>query len=295
MNTAIICHFPVPAIPRSWRGPLDSFLSQYIKPGLHRVRASRHGQDGSLKGLHRPTLWWFAPTEVRPSDLSPVWAVQQTILHSDPPTNISFAEWARLLPVEHNVVRQYRMDLLNRAGFHTAHTFDVAAHRTRHFCSLGNRMREACLIELHSLNVVWLPKPGWRYWGAHAQVKAHFANLMRSYVPDAWQDFIDRVAGEADQFKQPDPSFEYFYTEADWTKTDRQFSILRSSTTIRTPQVKQIVSLLARSGLTQVTEPQLRDLLEQGKASGQFNTTQDVMLVVHFYRKRLGDDGVIGY
>jgi hypothetical protein len=105
-----------------------------------------------------------------------------------------------------------------------------------------------------------------------------------------------RVGAKADQFEQPDPSFEYSYTEADWTtRTDRQFRILRSSTTIRTPQVRQIVSLVARSGLTQVTETQLRDLLEQGKTSGEFNTTQDVMLVFNFYRKHLRDDGVLGY
>lgn len=304
------CHFPVPAIPRSWRGPLDNFLGQYIEPRLpprSRIEAwSRWVVEGAASAnvmvvrahgaLTRADTTSVEGLEVRPSDLSPVWAVQQTILHSDPPTDISFAEWARSLPVEHNAVRQRRMDLLNRAGFHTAHLFDVGAHRTRDFRSLGNRMREACLIELHPLNVVWVPKPRWQYWGAQTQVKAHFANLMRSYVPDSWQDFIDRVGGEADQFKQPDPTFEYFYTEADWsTRKNRQFSILRSTTTIPTRQVRQIVSLVARSGLTQVTETQLRDLLEQGKARGEFNTTQDVMLVFNFYRKCLTDDGVLSY
>jgi hypothetical protein len=305
----VICHFPIPAVPRSWRGPLDSFLSQFIKPRLatrSRIEAwSRWVVKGATSGgvvvvrahgaLARAETTHVDGIEVRPSDLSPVWAVQQTMLHSDPPTEISFAEWARSLPVEHNVVRQCRMDLLNRAGFHTAHMFDVAAYRTRSSRSLGNRMRDACLIELHPLNVFWVPKPRWQHWGAHTQVKAHFADLMRTYVPDAWQDFIDRIGAKTEQFEQPDPSFEYVYTEEDWTtRADRQFSILRSSTTIRTPQVRQMVSLVDRSGLTQITETQLREVLEQGKASGQFDTTQDVMLVFNFYRKRLKDDGVLG-
>jgi hypothetical protein len=57
--------------------------------------------------------------------------------------------------------------------------------------------------------------------------------------------------------------------------------------------VRQIVSLLGRSGLTQITETQLRHVLERGKVSGQFVTKQDVMLVFNFYRKRLKDDGVL--
>ena len=251
------------------------------------VRA--HGALARAKTTHVDGL------EVRPCDLSPVWAVQQTILHSDPPTDISFTEWARSLPLEHNVVRQRRMDLLNRAGFHTAHMFDVAAHRTCGSRSSADRMRDACLIELHPLNVFWIPKPRWQHWGAHATVKAHFADLMKSYVPDAWQDFIDSIGARAERFEQPDPSFEYFYREEDWsTKADKQFSIPRTSTTIRTPQVRQIVSLLGQSGLTQFTETQLRDVLEQGKASGRLITKQDVMLVFNFYRRRLRDDGVLG-
>jgi hypothetical protein len=187
------------------------------------------------------------------------------------------------------------MDLLNRAGFHMAHIFDVAAHRTRGLRSSADRIRDACLIELHPLNVFWIPKPRWQCWGAHATVKAHFADLMKTYVPDAWQDFIDRIGTSAEQFEQPDPSFEYSYNEDDWsTRTDRQFSILRASTTIRTPQVSQIVALLGRSGLPHVTETQLRDVLERGKSAGEFVTTQDVMLVFNFYRKLLVDDGVIG-
>jgi len=224
-----------------------------------------------------------------------VWALQQTILHSDPPADINFAEWGRSLPVEHNVVRQCRMDLLNRAGFHTAHMFDVGAHRSRGSLSSAGRMRDACLIELHPLNVFWIPKPRWHYWGAHATVKAYFAEFMKSYVPDAWQDFIDRIGAKAEQFPQPDPSFEYCYKVEEWsTRANRQVSILRTSTTIRTPQVRQIVSLLGRSGLTHCTETQLRAVLEHAKASGQFVTTQDVMLVFNFYRKRLRDDGVLG-
>jgi hypothetical protein len=225
-----------------------------------------------------------------------VWAVQQEILHSDPPSDISFAEWARSLPVEHNEVRQRRMDLLNRAGFHTAHMFDVAAHRTSGSPSSARRMRDACLIELHPLNVFWIPKPRWRHWGAHPMVKAHFVGLMKTYVPDAWQNFVDRMGAGAEHFVQPDHTFEYLYEEEDWhsTRAERQFSILRASTTIPTPQVRQIVSLLDRSGLTEVTETQLRSVLEQGKASGQFVTTQDVMVVFNFYLKRLRNDGVLG-
>jgi hypothetical protein len=155
-------------------------------------------------------------------------------------------------------------------------------------------MRDACLIELHPLNVFWIPKPRWQHWGANPTVKAHFADLMRSYVPDAWQSFVNRMGAGAEQFVQPDPTFEYFYDEGDWSsRAERQFSILRASTTIPTPQIRQIVSLLNRSGLTEVTETQLRGLLERGKASGQFVTTQDVMVVFNFYLKRLRNDGVL--
>jgi hypothetical protein len=118
---------------------------------------------------------------------------------------------------------------------------------------------------------------------------------MKSYVPDAWQDFIDRIGVSGAQFEQPDPSFEYSYREEDWsTRAEHQFHILRANTTIRTPQVRQIVALLGRFGLIRISETKLRNLLEQGKASGQFITTQDVMLVFNFYRKRLKDDGVLG-
>lgn len=234
--------------------------------------------------------------EVRPSDLSPVWAVQQAILHGDPPEGVSFAEWARSLPLEHNVTRQARMDLLNRAGFHTAHMFDVAAYRARACVGSATRMRDACLLELHPLNVFWIPKPRWQYWGAHQAVKAHFADLMRSYVADAWVDFIGKIGEGVADFPQPDPTFEYSYGEGDWSaRADREFTVRRASTTIRTRQVAQIVSLIGRSGLNKFTESQLRAVLEQGKADGEFNTIQDVMLVFNFYRKQLRDDGVLDY
>jgi hypothetical protein len=151
----VICHFPVPAVPRSWCGPLDSFLTQFIKPRLAppgRIEAwCRWIVEGAASAdtvvvrahgaLARAETTRVDGIEVRPCDLSPVWAVQQTILHADPPTNISFAKWAGSLPVEHNIVRRCRMDLLNRAGFHTAHMFDVAAHRTRGPSSSADRMR----------------------------------------------------------------------------------------------------------------------------------------------------------
>jgi hypothetical protein len=119
---------------------------------------------------------------------------------------------------------------------------------------------------------------------------------MRSYVADAWVDFIGKIGEGVADFPQPDPTFEYSYGEGDWSaRADREFTVRRASTTIRTRQVAQIVSLIGRSGLNKFTESQLRAVLEQGKADGEFNTIQDVMLVFNFYRKQLRDDGVLDY
>jgi len=228
--------------------------------------------------------------EVRPSDLAPVWALQQMMLHSDPPTMVSFAEWARSLPLEHNVVRQSQMDLLNRAGLHTAHFVDVAPQRRTKLLH-ADVLRHACLVELHPANVFWLPKARWQYWGADTRVKAHFAELMKRHVPRAWKDLMERAA--VDDLPSADPDFEYFYSEQDWFRRTHNFRLLRSETTIRTPQVRQIVFLLNRSTLTQFSDAQVREILEQGKADGEFRTKQDVMLVFNYYRKRLKGDGVL--
>lgn len=187
------------------------------------------------------------------------------------------------------------MDLLNRAGFHTAHLFHVAAHRKTSGLPNSTNLRDACLLEVHPLNVFWIPIARWQYWGAHLAVKAHFADLMKTYVPHAWLDFIGTIGVGTEQFCPLDPKFEYSYTEEDWNTKNRRFTVLRASTNIQTPQVRKIVSLIGQSGLKLFTEADLRRLLQQGKSNGEFDTKQDVMRVFNYYRKKLRDDGVLDY
>jgi hypothetical protein len=221
-----ICSFPLPAVPGSWHGPIESFLTQFIKPRLPAperleswcrwitagIATSRVVVVRAHGPLKRGTTTVIDGLKVRASDLSPVWAVQQQILHGDPPTEISFAEWALSLPLEHNTVRQRRLDLLNHACFHMAHMFDVGANRLPSPNSaLG--MREACLLELHPSNVFWLPKPQWQHWGASPQVKPHYAALMKHYVPGAWSTFVGMINADTSQLPPLDRKFDYSYHE----------------------------------------------------------------------------------
>jgi hypothetical protein len=200
------------------------------------------------------------------------------------------------LPLEHNDVRQRKLDLLNTAGFHAAHLFDVAAHRnTSPLSAEPDVLRSACLLELHPLNVMWVPKPRWAYWGASVQVKSHFARLFEARVPALWGDFVRSIGSSTTPLAKPDPNFRYFYTEDEWRTSTRLYEVLRLSTALRAPQARVIVALLARSGAKRLSETEIRHLLENGRASGEFSTTQDVMRVFHYYRKPLKIDGMLQY
>jgi hypothetical protein len=305
-----ICRIPIPAVPLSWSGPLKTFLSTIIEPKLpsserltawstwivEGVKSSdvvivrRHGDLS--RGVQRNVQG----LRILPSDLSPVWAVQQAILHSDPPTGITFSEWLHSLPLAHNDVRKRKLDLLNVAGFHTAHLVDVAAYRNSSpIADHPDALRRASIVELHPLNVLWVPKPRWAYWGDSVQLKAHFAHVLKQRTPALWDNFQRLVGNAATLLPEPDHDFQYFYSEDEWRTVNLVYRVVRPSTTLRTPQLRQIVALLAKSASNQLTEIEVRQLLENGRISGEFTTTQDVMRVFLFYRKKLKVDGVLDY
>ncbi|MGD1097003.1 MAG: hypothetical protein ABSB35_34065 [Bryobacteraceae bacterium] len=278
-------HLPSPERLTAW--------SKWIVEGVEStdvVIVRRHG------GLSRGILCDIQGLRVLPSDLSPVWAVQQAILHSDPPTDTAFGKWVLSLPLEHNAVRKRKLDLLNVAGFHTAHLIDVAAHRNAMLTAKRpDVLRSVSVVELHPMNVLWVPKPRWSYWGASVQLKAHFAGVLKRRVPDLWDNFIRSVGGAAALLPKPDPDFQYFYTDDDWGTNNAVYHVLRSSTVLQTPQIRQIVALLAKCGSEHLTEAEVRRLLENGKVSGEFPTTQDAMKVFLYYRRRMKLDGVLTY
>jgi hypothetical protein len=287
---AFIARFIEPKLPSTERlTAWSTWIIECVK-ATDVVVVRRHGR------LLRGVPYGIQGLRVLPSDLSPVWALQQAILHSDPPTDMPFDEWVSSLPLEHNTVRRRKLDLLNVAGFHAAHLIDVAAHRNASsLVAEADLLRSACLVELHPLNVMWVPKPRWAYWGASVQVKAHYARLSKERVPALWGDFVRSIGAAATLLPEPDPSFRYFYTEDEWRTNTRIYEVLRPTTALRAPQARAIVALLARSGSKRLTEAGIRHLLENGKVSGEFSTTQDVMKVFHYYRKPLKIDGMLKY
>jgi hypothetical protein len=91
------------------------------------------------------------------------------------------------------------------------------------------------------------------------------------------------------RFGEADSEFQYNYTEEEGDT----FVLLRTETNVRTPQVRDIVSVLASTGRDRFTRAELRPLLERATAQGQFHTRQDVMRIFDYYRARLVEDGVL--
>jgi hypothetical protein len=299
---------PMPAVPRSWRGPLSEFIATFIKPNLpapdrltawsewivEGVRTSKVVVARHYGSLSRGVPTVIAGLQVLPSDLSPVWAIQQAILHGDPPPTQSFDEWAASLPLEHNQARKRHLDLVNLAGFHTAHLVDVASYRT----SITARddaqaLRQTCLVEIHPMNVFWIPKPRWFFWGGSDTVKAHFACLFRNHTPTAWKAFVASVGRGAGLLPAPDPNLEYSYKEDEWHSRTRTYEVLRTTTSRSTPQIRQLAALLGACQGKQLAESAVRRILEAGKTSGILKTRQDVMRIFFYYLKQLRDDGVL--
>src|SRR5262249_23625667 len=157
------------------------------------------------------------------------------------------------------------------------HLFDVASYRRRNCVrnDLGG-FRNQCLIELHPLNVFWIPKASWQKWGAHLQVKAHFADMLKAHVGSKlWTGFIRFVGDDLVHLPEPDSNFQYAYTEEEWRARAPVYNIRRTTTNLITPQVRQIVASLARTGLSSLSETNVRHILEEEKASGTFHTRQD--------------------
>lgn len=281
-----------------WIPSRDRFQAwiEWIEKGLFSSQIVVVRRFGTLRRTEPRN---FGGIEVLASDLSPVWALHQAMLHSDPPEDKDFKSWINELPLAHNDVRARRLDMLNRAGLHAAHLVDVAAYRGLNWNTddLGS-LRRQCLIELHPLNVFWIPKARWQYWGADSQIKAHFAAYLKHHVGDrTWNFFAKRDGIERvlEQLPIPDPDLRYCYSDADWSRRCRAYTILHLDTNISTHQVRQIVALLANHPKRNITEQEVRTLLENGKQRGEFITTQDVLKVFDYYRNQLRDDGVLAW
>lgn len=303
-----VCKLPTPAVPLSWSGTLQNFISSFVAPRLPSPERLALWSRWIIEGIRSSdvvtvrrfgSLARGVPHDIRglrvlPADLSPVWAVQQEILHGDPPSRVAFRDWVLALPLEHNDVRRRELDLLNVAGFHAAHIVDVAGHRNvSRTTNEADAFRAASAVELHPLNLMWVPKPHWRYWGGLPEVKAQYAELAKRHAPHLWDTFVRSIGQATGSLPRPDPSFQYSYTEDDWRLHDPVYRVLRTETTRPTPQIRQIVALLVRHGMEYQTATEVCHVLEDGRAAGQFGTAQDVMKVFSYYRKRLKDDGVL--
>ena len=230
------------------------------------------------------------------TDNAPAWGIHTLLLTEECVDPSSLARWlASVMPIEFNVAHQRRLNRINRARYHVAHLFDVQAGRDNSepekWSSREVELR--FLRNVHPCNAAYIPLPKWHEYGASSAVKAFFYTEYSRRYGGCWAEFETSVAGYPLRDVDTDP--EYSYSESDWPRrsASRRLRLLSVATLRTTPQLRDLIGILADDGRGEWTLAEIHQLVAAAASRGRLRTTQPPSRIFDYYRALLVSDGIL--
>jgi hypothetical protein len=151
-------HLALALPPQDHVTELHATLMEYVQRGP-RVFAVRNRNT-----LERAsTLRTGGGDQIVWTDNSPPWAIHSILFKGEFLDPESFANWLKTMPIEFNTAHARKLDLINKAGYHVAHLFDVQNGRDNRDPG-GWSTREVeirFLRNIHPCNAFYVPLAKW--------------------------------------------------------------------------------------------------------------------------------------
>jgi hypothetical protein len=266
-------------------------LMEYVRNGrrLFWLRNRNPAERGSMTVTEQgDRIIW--------TDNAPAWGIHTLLLTDAGIEPASLARWfASGMPIEFNAAHRSGLNYINRARYHVAHLFDVQAGRDNSEPeSWSNREVELRFLRnVHPCNAAYIPLPKWREYGASNGIKAFFYREYFRRYQECWAEFEMSVAGYPLRDLDADP--EYTYSESDWPlrSATRRLRLLSVVTARRTPQLRDLIQILADDGRGEWTLAEIHQLVATAANGGRLKTTQPPSRIFDYYRPLLVCDGIL--
>ena len=271
-------------------------LMEYVRngPRLFWLRSRKAAERGMMTVTQEgDRIIW--------TDNAPSWGIHALLLSEDALDLTSFARWMESeMPIEFNAAHQRKLDRINRARYHVAHLFDVQAGRDKSAPEKWSRREVELrfLRNVHPCNAGYIPLPKWREYGASNAVKAFFCREYATRYAGCWAEFEASVAGYPLRDDDSDP--EYIYSEASGPRRSdssrsvgQRLRLTSVATLTTTPQVLDLVQILADDGREEWTLAEIHQLVATAANQGRLKTRQPPSRIFDYYRPLLIRDGIL--